>query len=173
MNTIYSALIVASSLMLSSCSTDQLPVGTSIVVMPSEKSFNMGRADPDTPLYCVPEPDAPYQDVPVQISVVDAHGTPMGDVELLIYTDFSANSFSGPDVLRLYADSNDNGVIDEKVELVNGHDSGVYKTKTDLYHGTAMVLVRMNLSCPYLGELHVFSGSTSNVVEFEVKYSTE
>jgi len=131
----------------------------------------MEVADPAIPVFCFIDPDTLYQDIPVLISVSDAQGTPMGRAEVGVYADFSGNTFSGPEVLQVYADLNGNGVVDEDTELVSGNESGVYKTKTDQYDGTAMVIVRMNLTCPYLGELYVYAGSATAQVEFEVLYS--
>jgi len=167
---ILTTAMLALSGILASCSTGQVPAGAKVTATPSKKSITMTVADPSIPVFCFIDEETLYQDVPVQISVTNDSNIPMGDVEVGVYADYSGNTFSGPEVLQVYADSNGNGVVDADTELVSGSESGVYKTKTDTYNGTAMVIVRMNLTCPYVGELYIFAGSSSTQVLFEVMH---
>jgi len=158
---------------LAACSnTDQLPPDASVSVSPTTKTITLKAADPNQPTGCFVSPDTLYQDVPVQITVTNGQGSPLGDIEVGVLADFSGNTFSGPDVLQVFADFNGNGVVDVETELVSGPESGIYKTDTDEFHGTAMVIVRMNLTCPYNGELYVFAGANSATVDFEVQHES-
>jgi len=173
MNGVSFTIVLGFAIALMSCSNGQLPIGAKMEVVPANKSFYLGAFDSKSTLICSNNSDAVYQDVPVNISITDAQGSPLGGVDVGIYAEFSGNSFSGPEVLQVFADRNGNGVIDQKTELVSGRESEIFKTRTNRYDGTAMVFVRMNLSCPYSGELYIFSDAGSRQIKFEVTYSVD
>ncbi len=156
--------------LLAACNTDQFPPDAVLQVSPQTKTITLTATDPSADMGCFVSPDTLYQDIPVNVSVTNEEGSPLGDVEVGMYMEYSGNTFSGPQVLQLYADRNGNGVVDGEPELVSGSEDGVYKTKTDKYHGTTMVFVRMNLTCPYKGQLYVFAGTNSATVDFEVQH---
>lgn len=151
--------------------TDQLPNNAQVSVSPNEKNITMS-ANPDLQTVCIVSEDTLYQDIPILISVTNDQGVPLGDIDVGVYADYTGNTFSGPEVLQVFADHNGNGVVDGLTELVSGSESGVYTTSTDKYHGTATVFVRMNLTCPYRGQLVVFAGPNSATVDFEVQYES-
>ena len=160
-------------ILLSACSeTDQFPVDTQVTIFPQEKSFVIGAPEDEALAFCYMT-DGIYQDVPLLISVSNGEGSPLGDVEVGVYSDFAGNTFNGANVLQLYHDRNGNGVVDGVSELVNGDGSGVFKTKTHRYNGTAQLLLRMNLTCPYQGEVYAFVGPTGQSMAATVEYEQQ
>ena len=123
----------------------------------------------------------PYNDHTIAISVLDPNGSPLGNVDFRVVVDLSGNTYffepappepPGLPVLQLYEDRNGNGVVDDPEELVSSNTSSAFKTTTDQYTGTKMVLLRVNLSCTYRGNLHVFAGAAYGSVNVEVKTIT-
>lgn len=153
---------------LSACDSDQLPIGTQINLSPNQHRVELINAHAgDTPT-CVTGDNAVFQDIPLLISVTGNSGVPIGGAKVLIYADYAGNTFSGPSALQLFADKNGNGVVDADSELVSGINSDAYETKTHQYHGSAMVFVRMNVTCPYRGSIKAIAGSNVNQAQFEV-----
>jgi len=139
-----------------------VPVGATVQVNPSAIQWEIGNGDP-----CVIDP-AVYNDHTVAISVLNSSGAPLGNVDIRVMADLSGNTFSGTDVIKVYDDLNGNGVIDDPAELVSSNTSPSFITKTAQYSGTRIVLVRVNLSCPYRGNLHVFAGAAYGSTNIEV-----
>ncbi len=158
---------------LASCqSSDQLPTGASLQLNPTSRSYTI-TVPADSEVFCYTGPEMLYEDVPLLISLTNESGAPLGGVEVTVYSDYAGNTFSGADVLQLYEDKNDNGVIDDESELVSGIEDGVYVTKTSHSSGTALLLLRMNLTCPYKGEVFAFAGQYSTSMSANVIYETE
>ena len=163
-------LAIGVLLLLGACSnTDQLPVDTQVSIYPQEKAFVIS-APPEGEIDFCFMTDGIYQDVPLLISVSNGEGTPLGGVEVGVYSDFGGNTFNGANVLELYQDLNGNGVVDGPSELVNGSGSGVYKAKTHEYNGTTQLFLRMNLTCPYEGEVYAFVGPVGQTMAASVSY---
>lgn len=155
-------------LLLTACDSDQLPVGTTVTLSPSEHIVTLVSHSPDETPACVTGEEGIYQDLPILISVTKSGGAPVGGAEVLLYSDYASNTFSGPDVIQVYADTNGNGVVDADTELVSSINSDAYKAKTDQYSGTTLVFVRLNLTCPYRGALKAYVGSSVAQALFEV-----
>ncbi len=150
------------------CGVDDIPPGSSIRFDPVNiewtvaPNYTTDTDDDGTPdADCVMSPDL-YSDSYVAVTVLDNFGIPLTDVDLTLSLDLAANTFSGYPPLGLYQDVNGNGVIDGPEELVSNTDDGVYTTSTDSESGDAYVLVRVNLSCPFGGNLNAFAGSGAN-----------
>ena len=117
-----------------------------------------------------------YLDQPVVVSMVNGDGAPLGDVEIRVYVDFSGNTYPGTPVLMLYDDmnGNNNGIIDD-FELVSGVGDDIAVVKTDYYGGDRPLLLRINVSCPFKGDLFAFSAgvSASSPIELSIVGSNE
>ena len=85
-----------------------------------------------------------------------------------VYVDFAANTFSGIAVLSLFDDLNGNGVVDEDVELVSAKDDSIARVKTDKWTGARSLLLRVNLSCSFKGEVFAFTGGVTGRAAIEV-----
>jgi hypothetical protein len=146
---------------------DPVPPNSTVQINQPEITWEIGEpADP-----CVVDPNY-YHDHTIAISVLDPDNSPLGGVDLRIVADLSGNTFSGTTVLQLYDDRNANGVVDDPRELVSSNTMPAFRTETDRYTGTKNVLLRVNLSCPYRGSLHVFAGAAYNHINVEVKAAT-
>lgn len=117
---------------------------------------------------CVINP-ARYNDHTIAISVLDGNRSPLGNVDIRVVVDLAGNTYSNTPVLGLYDDFNANGVVNDPAELVSSNTSPAYTTKTDAYTGTKILLLRVNLSCPYRGNLHVYAGTAYKGGTIEVK----
>lgn len=158
---------------LASCqSSDQLPAGASLQINPTSRSYTITVPE-DFEVSCYTGPGMLYEDVPLLISLANDSGVPLGGVEVNVYSDYAGNTFSGADVLQLFEDLNGNGVIDGDSELVSGIEDGVYETKTSRSNGTAFLMLRMNLTCPYKGTIFAFAGQYSASMDANVLYETE
>ena len=158
---------------LASCqSSDQLPTGASLLIQPTSRSYTI-TVPQEADVQCYTGPEMFYEDVPLLISLTSESGAPLGGVEVSVYSDYAGNTFSGAQVLQLYEDKNDNGVIDDESELVSGTEDGVYVTRTSRSSGTAFLMLRMNLTCPYKGEVFAFAGQYAASMGADVIYQTE
>ncbi len=150
--------------------TAQLPPGAEVRISPVEKEWTISpntQIDQNGFSTCVIDPGY-YQDEFVTVSVADSEGRLIGGAEIILSLNLSANTFSGPTVLSLFDDVNGDFIPDES-ELVSGIDDGIYVTTTDKYSGAKNFIVRMNLSCTYVGQLVVASGGYSSSATFITK----
>ncbi len=161
-------IVLSVCAILLGCNSEQLPIDTRILIAPQSKSFTI-NSEFEEGMFCFKEGGL-YQDVPLLISVTDGQNAPIGDAEVGVYADFTANTSSAIDMLELYSDNNGNGVIDGPEELVSSATSGVFKTKTDKYHGTAMLMLRMYMTCPYSGEVFAFVGASTYSMQVKVTW---
>ena len=168
-------LCVALPLLVSACGdSNQLPIGAELRIAPDSRTITVAdRTDANG--NCIINPDL-FVDMPILISTLDGNGSPLGDVDVSVYVDFSGNTFSGPPVLSLFDDrrGNDNGVIDD-FELVSGSGDDIAVVKTDVFGGDRPLLLRVNVSCPFKGDVFAFSDGVSgtSVIEIVADGSTD
>ncbi len=112
--------------------------------------------------------EANYLDIPLTITLSTDNGSPIGDEWVSVYTDFSANTYSGHSVLSLYEDLNGNGVVDGESELLSGQDDDIARVRTDKFSGTKLLLLRINLSCAFRGEVRALAGPAYGAASFAV-----
>lgn len=110
-----------------------------------------------------------YMDIPLQMQLSTADGTPIGDTTLLVHADYTAQRYSGYPLVQLYDDRNGNGVVDEQSELVSGADHDAVTVKTDRWSGSRGLLIRINLSCAFKSNVRVIAGGVSAQASIEVK----
>lgn len=159
------AAIVALALS-SGCSNDQLPSDAKLSISPDSRTYKINE-QLDEEGNCIFYEDYTI-DIPLQVSLRDGSGNPIGDVELSVYADWTESTFGGRRFpLALYRDMNGNGMIDEDVELVSGADDDVAKFMTSEFGGSATLLLRINLSCSYRGQVFVFSEFASASTDIE------
>jgi hypothetical protein len=103
-----------------------------------------------------------YQDHYFRIALLNENGIPLTDIRMLVHLQLTENTFSGTPVLKLYADRNDNGVVDEPEEYVSSSMDPAYSTKTGSSDGEIAVIVRANLSCVYAGSVSAFAGKNAS-----------
>lgn len=162
-------LVIA--LALIGCGNDsaQLPPEATIEISPDFKEWTVvanDQTDAEGNTACVVIDDL-YQDELISVRVLDGQGRAIEDAELVFSLNLAGNTFSGQAVLSLYNDLNDNFVADPG-ELVSTANNDLLVTRTDEFTGNKYVIIRMNLSCPYRGELSVFSDGVSGSSSFEV-----
>lgn len=155
--------------MLTACGPggDESPVppGSTVRVSPSNVTWNITPVrDINSNPICV---SGRYNDHTFSISVENSSGQPLGEVDLRIRIDLAANT-SSTNLMQLYDDLNGNGVIDDPAELVSGPGS-VFFTKTSRYSGEKTVMVRVNTSCTYGGDLTVNAGAAFGSAHIEVQ----
>ena len=151
---------------LTGCSNDLVPVGASLTMTPETHSTVISEWQ-DEEGNCLFNQDN-HVDIPVIMQLVTADGSPIGEAELNVYADFAANTFTGLPVLALYDDLNGNGVVDAESELISGPDDDIARVKTDQWTGSRMLLLRINLSCAFKGEIVAFTGGSSTRSGIEV-----
>lgn len=156
---------------------EQFPPGANVTIAPSAYSWTVIEYLDDQG-QCIYFSDD-YQDNVMVITVADASGRPIGEMDLEIYLSPS-NSTSPPQqenlhIFHLYDDLNNNGVIDHPQELVSGTgDPILYATKTEKYHGTKTVIVRTNTSCGgYRATLHAYAGDGYDAMEIKTQTEEE
>jgi len=141
---------------LSACSNEQqLPAGAELSISPPERTLNVfDRTDENG--FCNIDPDS-YIDWAIVLQLTDANGSPIGERSVRVYVDYGANSFSGYPVMALYDDrrGNGNGLVDD-FELVSGIEDNIANVNTDKYDGDRELLVRVNTSCPFRGDIFAF-----------------
>ena len=153
---------------VSACSDQtQLPVGAQLQITPSSRIITVGdRSDADGNCFI---DTGLYVDMPIVLSMTNADGSPMGDVDVSVYVDYSGNTFPLTPVMALYDDrrGNNNGVIDD-FELVSGEGDDIVTVQTDSYGGDRPLLLRVNVSCPFKGDVFAFSGAVSASAIIEI-----
>lgn len=152
--------------LLSACTSDVIPINSTLILTPEthttiivERQNEEGR--------CLYFPDN-YVDIPILMQLTTGDGSPIGDAILSVYADFAANTYSENAVLGLYDDYNGNGVVDTETELVSGHTDDIARVKTDTWTGSRYLLLRVNLSCAFRGEIFAFTGGVSGRAAIEV-----
>lgn len=149
--------VIALSLILSACGDNQqLPIGAELSISPTDRTLAVtDRSDENG--NCIIDPNS-YIDWPVVLQLTDGSGSPLGDIDIQVYVEFGANTFSGPPVMELYDDlgGNSNGVVDD-FELVSGFDDDIAVVSTDTFGGSRALLLRANTSCPFQGEVFAFA----------------
>lgn len=157
---------VAACLLMTACSNDQVPLDAQLSISPSTHSTNITELRSEDG-HCLFHPDH-HVDIPLIMQLNTADGSPIGDAELSVYVDFAQNTYTGLPVLALFDDLNSNGVVDADSELVSGPDDDIARVKTDTWSGTRMMLLRINLSCSFRGEVVVLTGGISARADIEV-----
>jgi len=149
-----------------SCSNDVVPVDAQLRITPETHTTNIieRRDVNDRCLYDASN----YVDIPVVLQLTTVNGSPIGDTSISVYVDFAANTFSGIAVLSLFDDLNGNGVVDEDVELISAKDDSIARVRTDQWTGARSLLLRINLSCSFRGEVFAFTGGVSGRAAVEV-----
>ena len=144
---------------------DPVPLNSTVKINPSSITWTI-PAPLATP--CVVDFNN-HNDTPIAISVLDSSQSPLGNIGIRVLADLSGNTYSGSPVLKVYDDLNGNGVVDDPAELVSSNTSPAFNTFTDKYTGTKNILLRVNLSCPYSGNLYVFAGAAFASINIVVK----
>lgn len=164
--------IVFPILVLVGCSTDpQISPTSRMSIQPESLRFDVDEVT-DSNGNCIFIPEF-FQDVPVNLAIVNANDQAVGDSRIAVYLDFSGNTFSGLEVLQLFADNNGNGVIDPTDELITGIGDDAVVVQTTRFGGNALLLLRINLSCGFRGNLFAFSGPVAGSSQVEVVSSGE
>jgi len=164
----FTMIVLLAVLCACSSSTEQLPNGAVLSISPPERTLDVfDRSDEQG--RCQIDPTY-YIDWPIVLQLSNAEGSPIGEQNIRVYLDYGANTFGGYPVMELYDDrrGNGNGLVDE-FELVSGADDEIAIVMTDKFGGDRELLVRMNLSCPYRGEIFAFvqgvtASTTINIV---------
>ena len=159
-------LIVIATLLGMSCSNDVVPVNARLVITPESRTINIIEQQ-DVDDRCLYDA-ANYVDLPIVFLLTTDNGSPIGDTSMSVYVDYAANTFSGIAVLSLYDDLNGNGVVDEDVELISAKDDSIARVKTDKWTGARSLLLRVNLSCSFKGEVFGFTGGVTGRAAVEV-----
>jgi hypothetical protein len=150
----------------STCSNDIVPVNASLSLTPDTHTTNITERQ-NANGRCLFDAGQ-YVDIPILMQLTSADGSPIGDASISVYADFAANTYSGISPLALYDDLNSNGVIDPDTELVSGVDDDIARVKTDRWTGSYALLLRINLSCSFRGEIFAFTGGVSSRAAIEV-----
>ena len=162
------ALSLLSSL-FTACGTDQqLQPGSSVVIDPAVRDIEIVELL-DANGLCIFSEDN-FLDSPVAIRVLDSTGGPVGNADLTVYTDWSGNTFpNGFEALKLYEDRNGNGVVDDPAELVSGASDAIFRTETDEFNGDKLLLLRINLSCGYRGQVYAISDGITGGMDIQIR----
>lgn len=153
--------------LLSGCSGEPYTTSqSSIVLSPPSSSYDIEELK-DAEGACLFSSEF-YQDVAIRLALTDGLGRAIGDAPVTVYVDYTANTFSGREALQLYSDINGNGVVDTPDELVSGAGDEAFRSRTRNSNGTLDLLLRINLSCAYRGNLYAFSGPVAAVSSISV-----
>jgi len=158
---------VMAAVLVAGCNINkQLPPGSKVIVEPNSRTIHITELRDDNNT-CIWD-DNNYLDIPVTLWVLNSEDKPIGDTEVAIYVDWSGNTFSGVEALKLYDDRNGNGIVEDPEELVSGAGEGIFTTKTSRYNGDKRVLLRINLSCKFQGRLIAVSGGQVGGLDIDI-----
>ncbi len=159
-------IVILSSVLVACDQSGQLPNDAEVRISPSGHSIDITQVT-DEQGSCLFDPNV-YVDTPLLLSVHDKQGSPISEAEVSVNIEYASNSFLGPPVLALFDDLNSNGVVDAETEYVSGREDDAYTGKTAKYSGEKLMLLRINLSCPYRGNIYVRSQFVTNSINVEV-----
>ncbi len=165
-------VICSLSTLLIGCQPVQLPNNASLTLSPADKSIAISSEYGREGVGCL-QFGFPYADIPVVLALRDAQGSPIGDVPVAFYADWSEQSSGLTNVTQLMYDFNGDGVTDALTETVTEFDDGVFERKTAKYTGDIRLTLRLNLSCPYSGEIVAIAGGYHTSAEFIVHLDSE
>jgi hypothetical protein len=151
---------------LVSCAENTVPSNAVLDITPRRHSVQITEWVDDAG-GCVYAPEN-FMDIPLVLQLTTADGSPIGESTMHVYADFSENTYPGYAVLALFDDLNSNGVIDSETELVSGFDDTIAVVKSGKYNGAKTLLLRVNLSCSFRGEIRAIAGGTSGSAVIEV-----
>lgn len=157
---------VVVSLCVVSCSNDDVPVNARLLITPEAHTTTIIEQH-DVGERCLYDASN-YVDLPIVLQLTTDNGSPIGDRPISVYVDFAANTFSGIAVLSLFDDLNGNGVVDEDVELISAKNDSIARVKTDRWTGARSLLLRVNLSCSFKGEIFAFTGGVTGRAAVDV-----
>ncbi len=159
-------LVVLAVVVLSGCSNDTVPVDSALTITPESHSTHITERQ-SAQGQCLFDANN-HVDIPILMLLTTANGSPIGEATLNVYTDFAANTYSGLPVLSLYDDLNSNGVVDADSELISGTNDSIARVKTGQWTGARSLLLRVNLSCAFKGEVFAFTGGISGRASIDV-----
>ena len=159
-------LLLASTLIMVACDNDIVPTNASLSITPQTHTTHITERQNESGL-CLFDANH-HVDIPILLQLTTADGSPIGDAELNVYVDFAENTYSGLTTMELYDDLNSNGVVDAQQEYISGFDDDIARVRTDEWSGSRMLLLRINLSCSFSGEVFAYTGGISGRAEIEV-----
>lgn len=157
------ALLVAG---IAACTNSIVPADAKVTLTPSTYAIDIVETVNSSGQCEYTE--ANYLDIPLTITLSTENGSPIGEEWVSVYTDFSNNTYSGFPVLSLYEDLNGNGVVDGESELLSGQDDDIARVRTGKFTGTKLLLLRINLSCAFRGEVRALAGPAYGAASFAV-----
>lgn len=160
------AIVGLCLILLSGCDSGQIPADSSLVISPDERRIAI-RVGYDPTTDSCQTVNFPYLDVPVLVSLVDAQTSPIGGISAFISADWSGPTTSSFAPVTLLYDFNSDGVVDSETEQVSAADGRVFEKETDDQTGDVHLTLRLNLSCPYRGEITAISGGLYASSSFE------
>ena len=159
-------LVLASTLSIAGCGDNPVPVDASLTITPGTYTSRIVERQNETG-QCLFNANH-HVDIPILLQLTTADGSPIGDAELNVYIDFAENTYSGLSTLELYDDLNSNGVVDARLEYISGFNDDIARVRTDEWSGSRMLLLRINLSCSFRGEIFAYTGGVSGRADIEV-----
>jgi len=161
------ALLIAGALTVA-CDSAQLPDDAILSLSPKDKTIVISAENAEDGVVCI-SADYPYIDVPYVFSIRNAQGSPLSDVPVKFYADWTEQSIGANEGLLLMFDFNGDGVTDPETETVSNINDGLFERKTNQYSGDVQVTLRLNLSCPYHGEFVAIVGGHHTSAQFTVE----
>lgn len=152
--------------LLISCAENTVPSNAVLSMTPQSHSVQITEWIDDAQR-CVYASEN-FMDIPLVLQLATADGSPIGESLIHVYADFSENTYPGYAVLALYDDLNSNGVVDSESELVSGFDDNIAVVRSGKYSGAKTLLLRVNLSCSFRGEIRAIAGGVSGSAVIEV-----
>lgn len=162
----FTPVLLISTLIIAGCENDNVPVDATLTITPGTHSTRITERQNESGQCLFDENH--HVDIPILLQLTTADGSPIGDAELNVYVDFAGNTYSGLTTLELYDDLNSNGVVDAQLEYISGFSSDIARVKTDQWSGSRMLLLRINLSCSFRGEVFAYTGGVSGRADIEV-----
>ncbi len=159
-------VMLTSTLIIGGCGNGNVPVDASLTITPGSHTTRITERQNESG-QCLFDANH-HVDIPILMQLTTVDGSPIGDAELNVYVDFAENTYSGLTTLELYDDLNSNGVVDAQLEYISGFNDDIARVRTDEWSGSRMLLLRINLSCSFRGEVFAYTGGTSGRAEIEV-----
>lgn len=153
--TVHAIAAVLTGMLCSACNPGQLPANASLTVSPASRSVRVHVMRGEQGI-CLIDPNN-YLDIPVQVTLTGPAGDPLAADDLMAFMDFSRETYGGAAVVGMLIDGATPTTVDGNQALLFDVDAG-----------SAVLILRVNLSCPFRGEFTVIQDTRVAGMSVEV-----
>jgi len=149
---VFSVFVCSIGIFLVGCQPNQVPNNSVLSLFPSHRDIeaisDVSSVDAD----CI-STNYPYVDVPILVTLATSDGNPISQIPISLFADWTSSDSSDSRIVKLLYDFNEDGIFDSDLEAVADGPESMFTWATSSLTGDINLVLRLNLSCQYSGEL--------------------